>query len=56
MQLACMPRPRIPEDGHCLGGDLFNFGKLLVQLVGYEIRELADGPIDLRLARTSNVR
>ena len=47
--MACMPRPGIPEDGHCLGDDLVILGKLLVQLVGYELRELSDGPIDIRV-------
>ena len=46
---ACVSRPRIPENGHCLGGDLLQLAKLLVQFVGHELRELADRPIDLRL-------
>ena len=43
-----MPQSRIPEDGHRLGDDLFILGKLLVQFVGQELREFADGQIDLR--------
>ena len=49
MHWACVPRNRIPKDGHCLGGDLTQLGKLLVHFAGDVLRELIDGPIDLRL-------
>ena len=44
-----MPQSRIPEDGHRLGDDIFILGKLLAQFVGQELREFADGQIDLRI-------